>query len=296
MFTLVVLYNYTLALSQMPIFSSNNDVQFAVCKIEAGKAILLSEDNFELLEVPAMLIPSQHVGSNVRVRVEPVGSKVDLAGALSAIKSEYGVAAEDVARLKETIGADGFFKVDAVGCNCASLSWKSSLHALLQGIRGGSSVLCYAVDLVRLTTRESLPIEDGNRVASLRLDLSWTEQVEVALLFRTSIGSFWTQSLSISRADLSEQNFSHVWLVTDLPAADERIQKVLQRGGRVGHCASLCNNVDCITAAVTNSPTSELFAVATKTSVPVVNCEWLELLVTLNRLPTNYSEFLPQSK
>ncbi len=284
----------------MAIFASNsatgNECQFAVCKIEAGKAILLSEEDFELLEVPAKLIANQHIGSNVQIRVEPVGSKVDLAGALAAVRSEFGVTTEDVSRLKEQIGADGFFSTAAIGCNCVTLSWKASFHSLLQGIQGGSSVLCYAVDLVRLTTRESIPIDDGSRVDKLRLDLSWTEQVEVALLFRTSVGAFWTQSLTVTRGELSENNFASVWLITDLPAADERIQKVLQRGGKVGHSASNCNGVDCITAVVTNSPSSELFAAALKTAIPIVNYEWLELLVTLNRLPTAYTDFLPQSK
>lgn len=258
---------------------------------------MLCEQDFELLEVPAKLIPIQHLGSNVKIRIDPAGSKVDLSSALAAIKSEYGVAVEDVVRLKERIGAHGFFKVDAVGCNCASLSWQASLQALLQAIRGGTSVVCHAVDLVRLTTRESLAIEGGSHVSTLRLDLSQTAQVvEVALLFRTSIGSFWTQSLSLSRTAVTEESFASVWLVTDLPASDARIQKVIQRGGRVSHTLSACSAVDCITAVITSSSASELFGAACKTAVPVVNCEWLELLVTLNRLPNSYSDFLPQSK
>lgn len=279
----------------MPVFAG--DGQFSVCKIEAGKAILLSEDDYELLEVPAKLIPHQSVGTSVCIRVEPYGSKVNnISAALAAVKQEYSVSAEDTSQLKEAIGAEGFFKVDSIGCSCATLSWEKSLLSLLEGIRGGRSVVCEAVDLVRLTTRESLPIVDGSSISQLRLDLSWTGQVEVALLFRTSIGSFWTGSLSVCRAEPTETDFSSVWLVTDLPASDGRIKTVLERGGKISNSPSSCNSIDCITAVVVDARQSELFEAAVKAALPAVNYEWLELLLATNRLPANYSDFQPRTK
>lgn len=272
----------------MPIFSNGQNTlnEFSVCKVEAGKAILLSQDDdFELLEVPAKLISPASVGSNVRIRVEAAERRVDLTAALNAVRREFGVGSADVAAIREEIGSESFFKVDSVGCNCALLKWRESLRSLLTRIK---SVQCSGVELVRLTTRESIPVQDGETISQLRLDLSWTDTVEVALLFRTSIGAFWTRSLTVNRLPIEPGNFSSVSLVTDLPLADARIQKALQRGAKVAHTFS---SSACVTAVVCSETSVELMATGEALGIPVVNAEWLELLLTLNRLPADYAEF-----
>lgn len=281
----------------MPIFSSTNNgesSQFSVCKIEAGKAVLLSDD-FELMEFPAKLLPSNHA-AEVKIKVESCPRRNDLSAALASIRNTFGVSTDDVTRLNECVKSEGFLKIEAIGCTCASISWRDNLNSLLRSIRGGASVICEAVDLVCLTTLQSIPIEDGQAINRLRIDMNLSPELEVAVLFRTSIGAFWTRSLTLKRAELSETDYSGIILITDLPSSDERLQKVAKHGGRIAHMTIAINNYDCITAVVTNSPSSDLFAAATKASLPIVNYEWLDLLITLNRIPFPYSDFVPRIK
>lgn len=281
----------------MPIFSSSTteeSSQFSVCKIEAGKAVLLSED-FELLEFPAKLLPSSHA-SEVKIKVESCPRRRDLSAALADIRNTFAVSSEDVARIKECINAEGFLRTEAVGCTCASISWRDNLNSLLRSIRGGASVLCEAVDLVCLTTLQSIPIEDGQAINRLRIDMNLSPELEVAVLFRTSIGAFWTRSLTLRRAEMSESDYSGITIITDLPSSDVRLQKIAKNGGKIAHTAIAINNYDCITAVVTSTPSSDLYSAASKASLPIVNYEWLDLLVTLNRIPFPYSDFVPKIK
>lgn len=218
---------------------------------------MLSED-FELIEIPSNLIPSSsscEAQSDalklVKISVEALDRRVETglegktAKIIKEICDEFLVDGEEVSRMKEEIGGEDFLRVEQTGCTAGIISWKRGIEEI---IPKGKSILVQAVDMFSLTTRRSKSLlrRNGTKTNnnnycpnSCRIEFPLTADsadftMELAINFRTSVGTFWTRPIQISRkVTVNSNDFSGIFLVTDMEAEDDRLREVRERGGYI---------------------------------------------------------------
>lgn len=264
-----------------------NDV-FTVCKIEAGRAILMSQEDFELIEFPAKLIPKD--SKTVRINIESRGNCQSKEGETERMLGEitdcYEVRERDIERFKEEIGSETFLKVSKMGSTAAIINWDRSIPEIFGNpIKIEAAVLkigctcarnegCYCeeyVDYVRKGLR--MP---ANGATSCRIPLPI--DLNLSLMVKTSVGYFECNEITLKSCKF--EGFSGVFLVCDHDS--DTLEMFKEQGGHVSKTLNVCEP---ITAVVVGSFGSELFAQGIENNLPVVSVTWVEALLAGGELP-----------
>lgn len=266
---------------------------FTICKIEAGRAILLSqEDDYELIEFPAKLLPKE-CEKVVRIQIENgdgnKNERNDLNEDLkiSEVIKEFGVDGEMMERFKNEISSENFFKIESLGCTATILSWSRPFTFIF-----GPSILIENV-ILKVSTEYSEDFADfvlkgqkGIQATDTKLRINLPVDLKVFLIVKTSVGCFKSNTLTLSCKKF--EDFSGIFLVTDLQSdrTSENIVALLEfireQGGYISRQISQDQP---ITAVVTDSFDSQLFREGIENNLPVVSSTWLEALVSTREIP-----------
>ena len=272
-----------------------NDV-FTVCKVEAGRALLMSQDDFELIEVPAKLLPKD--SKTVRINIQSRGNNnsTETEGLLGEIKACYGVGEREIERFKEEIGSDAFLTLSKLGCTAAIVNWSRPFHEIFKSsIKIDAAVVnidcpctrredCYCEGYVDYVRKGLKPPGNGTRCRiNLPIDL------KVSLLAKTSVGYFKSNEITLKSCKF--EDFSGVFLVSDQETASMQVFR--EKGGTVG---DVFDPAIPITAIIVESTDSELFRVGIENNLPVVAGSWVEALLSSGELPEFENHLVKERK
>lgn len=261
---------------------------FTVCKIEAGRAILLSQEDFELIEFPAKLLPTdcKNVNITINSNVSEGAGDNQVRELIKEVLYEYYVDERQVERIREEIEMEGFLRIESLGSTAAILSWQRSFADIF-----GPSVKVENVSL-NIESEEEEYLEEyvdfvmkGQKTihpSEMRCRINLPIDLKVSLIVNSSVGCFKTREISLRTMKFDD--FSGIFLLTDLtdqPSID-RLEFVRDQGGYISRSYSADHP---ITAVVTESFESELFRVGIDNNLPVVSGTWLEALVATKELP-----------
>lgn len=263
---------------------------FTVCKIEAGRAVLLSQEDFELIEFPAKMLPKD-CGGVVKIQIEKGASEEKDISLVSQVLDEFGVEWERVEGFKNEITSEGFLWIESLGCTAAILSWSRPFTTIFGPSVAIESVImsvtcasAYEEEYVDFVMKGQKPVGAGD--SKLRVNLP--VDLEVALVVRTSVGCFRSNVVRLSCKKF--EDFSGVFLVTDLQSndtdtdnsTDTLLEFIREQGGYISR---QFNADQPITAVVTDSFESPLFREGIESNLPVVGASWLEALVSTREIP-----------
>lgn len=273
---------------------------FTVCKIEAGRAILLSQEDFELIEFPAKLLPNDC--KNVNITINSSSSTNEGEGdnkmreMIKEVLYEYYVDERQAERIKEEIEMEGFLRIESLGSTAAILSWQRSFSDIF-----GSSVNLENV-LLNIESEEEGYLEEyvdfvmkGQKTihpSETRCRINLPIDLKVSLVVNSSVGCFKTREIKLRTMKFDD--FSGIFLLTDLtdqPSID-RLEFVRDQGGYISRSYSADHP---ITAVITDSFDSELFRIGIDNNLPVVSGTWLEALVATKELPHFQDHLLKRS-
>lgn len=273
---------------------------FTVCKIEAGRAILMSQEDFEIIEFPAKLIPKE--AKTVRINIENREMKGEnTERMLNEIVDCYEINEREIERFREEIGSESFLQVSKMGSTAAIINWdrpfqeifgysvkietaiiKISCTCNRNSERGGGGG-CYCEEYLDYVRKGLImPIGGTSCRISLPIDL------KLSLLVKSSVGYF--ESNEVTLKSCKFEGFSGVFVVSDLES--ETLEMFKEQGG---HVTSNLNLADPVTAIVLGSFDSELFASGIENNLPVVSGTWIEALLANGELP-RFEDHLLQNR
>lgn len=266
---------------------------FTVCKIEAGRAVLLSQEDFELIEFPAKLLPKDYGKVKITVSSTEEGNEKEdsLRGLLREVEMEYGIEEREIERIKEEIGIEGFLRIESLGSTAAILTWKRPFHQIfghsikveniilnVQGGEGEEEGEEYFHDFVDFVIKGQRAIQATDTKCRINLPID----LKVCLIIKSSVGCF--KSNAIKLKTMKFDDFSGIFLLTDLTdqSNTDRLEFIRDQGGYISRSYYPDHP---ITAIVTDSFESDLFRIGIDNNLPVVSATWLEGLVATRVLP-----------
>ena len=278
---------------------------FTVCKIEAGRAVLLSQSDFELIEFPAKLLPKDTAaditGGTVQINICTIdhNSTFKTGRLIEEIEKVFSVNVENI---KKELG--NVLKIENLGCTAAILSWTRPIHEIFgsaiqidniildiaplkdkEGEYSNISDNCdcddddlFLEDYVDFVIKGLKPISKFDQMCRINLPINLT----VKLIIKTSVGYFKTNSVPMKCKEFD--GFAGIFVLTDLTEVDDlvRLEFVREQGGYINRKYSADQP---ITAVVTDSFDSELFKIGIYNNLPVVSSTWLVALVATMELP-----------
>ena len=299
--------------AHMPISSESQKENFRVCKIEAGRATLISKD-FEVIEIPSKLLPNHNNNDNSIVQINfstdeeesnnyiQVGNKL-----IESIYDDYGITEGIISKIKDEIGSEEFLSIEALGCTAAILNWKKSFKQIFGSVKiikiesigieifdgriiendeklqnNSSNYSNDNIDeYVNYILKGSKGIQDDDFRCRINLPIG---DLKVNLSARTSIGTFKTNSIYLKPKMVCKKtnDLSGIFLVTDLPTDHARLKQIREMGGYISR--RICEDQP-TTVVVTENFGSELFREGLEDNLPVVSVTWLDALVSENELP-----------
>lgn len=268
---------------------------FSVCKIEAGRAVLLSQEDFELIEFPAKLLPKDY--GKVKILVNSADDdeaaenekEESLKMLLKEVEVEFGVGEREIERIKEEIGMEGFLRIESLGSTATILCWQRPFSEIFD-----KSI---KVDSVILSIESGKEPETGlydefvDFVIKGQKGINWTDtrcrinlpiDLKVALVVKSSVGCFKSNTIKLKTRKFDD--FSGIFLLTDVtdqPSTD-RLEFIRDQGGYISRSYYPDQP---ITAVITDSFESDLFKVGIENNLPVVGSTWLEALVAAREVP-----------
>lgn len=270
---------------------------FTVCKIEAGRAILLSQKDFELIEFPSKLLPNTAIErGTVKISVASEGdSRATAAEAeiakmrlIEEVEEEFGVDEELIEGIRETVG--NCLRIENLGITAAILTWdqricdtfgpKIRIENVILDLEAMDDALeDYTRDFVNFAIKglKGISPEDTKCRVNLPIDL------KAKLIVKSSVGYFWSNSVELKCRKI--EDFSVIFVLTDLTGPEatmNRLQFIREQGGYISRQYSPEHP---ITAVVTDSIGSTLFKIGIDNNLPVVDATWLEALVATMELP-----------
>lgn len=262
---------------------------FTVCKIEAGRAVLLSQEDFELIEFPVKLLPKDYgkVKISVTSSTEDESEKEDsLKLLLREVELEYGIGEREIERIKEEIGIEGFLSIESLGSTAAILTWKRPFYQIF-----GNSIKVEAVILNVESEKEEFYNEfvdfviKGQRtiqVTDTKCRINLPIDLKVSLIIKSSAGCFKSNSIKLKTKKFDD--FSGIFLLTDLTdqSSTDRLEFIRDQGGYISRSYHPDHP---ITAIITDNFESDLFKIGIDNNLPVVSANWLEALVATRELP-----------
>jgi hypothetical protein len=284
---------------------------FTICKIEAGKALLISEENYEMIEFPVKLLQNKKVNERVQISVDEC--KKDESAIKSLVESvvqDYGISSVEVERLKEEISrSNEFLKIERLGSTAAILSWKRGISSVF-----GRAIVVHSIDLEVSSCASKATPEDNEKLLDeyvefvlrglerIGLDDVMTRlplpiSLKCNLLIRTSAGSFRSNSIQVPQGQnihAPMEDFSKLFLVTDLDSSDSRLTRIRELGGYIEREIKRDQPVTAVVFQQINNENSGLFEEAIESNLPVVGVSWLESLLSTNELPHFEDHLLSQ--
>lgn len=274
---------------------------FTVCKIEAGRAVLLSQNDFELIEFPAKLLPPNwENGGAVSINVSPAAENSlndkKTKELLNEIERDYCVEGERIEEIKRELS--NCLRIENLGCTAAILTWnrpisqifgpKIRIENVLMDIESPTEPEYFQeyVDFV-LKGLKPISIEDTLCRVNLPIDLN------VKLLIETSVGYFKSNKIGLSCKKF--EDFSGIIVLTDLTEPTETINRLEFLREQGGYIIRQYTPDQPITAVVTGSFDSPLFKLGIDYNLPVVSDTWLEALVATRELPHFEDHLLKRS-
>jgi hypothetical protein len=268
---------------------------FSVCKIEAGRAVLLSQEDFELIEFPAKLLPKDYgkvkilVNSMEDEETEKEGENF-LKMLLKEVEIEFGVSEKEIERIKEEIGMEGFLRIESLGSTAAILTWGDNrpfskifdksikVETIILTVESEEEGADYYDEFVDFVIKGQRPIQVNDTKCRVNLPID----LKVALIVKSSVGYFRSNTLKLRKMKFDD--FSGIFLLTDL--TDQPNTDILEFIRDQGGYISRSYNPDHpITAVITDSFESDLFKIGIDNNLPVVSSTWLEALVSTRELP-----------
>lgn len=285
---------------------------FTVCRVEAGRAVLLSQD-FQVMELPASLLPvsmlpvsllsspAEECGNRmVRVQVTDATDLQQtrlrtLAQHVAQLDALFGIDATETQAIRQTIGADDFVRVERRGATAVTLTWRQAWDETCSRMAHGR-ILLHAVDVIdgprgalgRLSPSPAgRNSHDAAMRTSCRVNLPDGDAHELTLQFRTSAGVFVSRPVTAQTLPLSSTSYASLFLLTDLAEDDARLQRVRVLGAVILDRTTSMARVEAepITAVVTDSLQSPLCETALHANLPVVGGSWLDALLAEHRIP-----------
>jgi hypothetical protein len=268
---------------------------FSVCKIEAGRAVLLSQEDFELIEFPAKLLPKDY--GKVKILVNSMGDEEtekegenSLKMLLKEVEIEFGVSEKEIERIKEEIGMEGFLRIESLGSTAAILTWGDNrpfskifdksikVETIILTVESEEEGADYYDEFVDFVIKGQRPIQVNDTKCRVNLPID----LKVALIVKSSVGYFRSNTLKLRKMKFDD--FSGIFLLTDL--TDQPNTDILEFIRDQGGYISRSYNPDHpITAVITDSFESDLFKIGIDNNLPVVSSTWLEALVSTRELP-----------
>jgi hypothetical protein len=268
---------------------------FSVCKIEAGRAVLLSQEDFELIEFPAKLLPKDY--GKVKILVNSMGDEEtekegenSLKMLLKEVEIEFGVSEKEIERIKEEIGKEGFLRIESLGSTAAILTWGDNrpfskifdksikVETIILTVESEEEGADYYDEFVDFVIKGQRPIQVNDTKCRVNLPID----LKVALIVKSSVGYFRSNTLKLRKMKFDD--FSGIFLLTDL--TDQPNTDILEFIRDQGGYISRSYNPDHpITAVITDSFESDLFKIGIDNNLPVVSSTWLEALVSTRELP-----------
>ena len=273
---------------------------FTVCKIEAGRAVLLSQEDFELIEFPAKLLPKDCTNVKITIHAEEgeggVGKqkeKEQLKCLLRKVEEEFGVEEREIERFKEEIGMEEFLMIESLGSTAAILTWSRPFSDIFgtqikidniilnfDSIEadGGGGVEDYFEEYIDFVIKGQKPIHSNDTKCRVNLPID----LKVSLIVKTSVGCFKSNAVELKTKKFDD--FSGIFLFTDLTdqSSTDRLEFIREQGGYISRSYYPDQP---ITAIVTDTFDSELFKIGIDNNLPVVGATWLEALVATRELP-----------
>jgi hypothetical protein len=271
---------------------------FSVCKIEAGRAVLLSQEDFELIEFPAKLLPKDY--GKVKILVNSMGDEEtekegenSLKMLLKEVEIEFGVSEKEIERIKEEIGKEGFLRIESLGSTAAILTWGDNrpfskifdksikVETIILTVESEEEGADYYDEFVDFVIKGQRPIQVNDTKCRVNLPID----LKVALIVKSSVGYFRSNTLKLRKMKFDD--FSGIFLLTDLTdLTDQPNTDILEFIRDQGGYISRSYNPDHpITAVITDSFESDLFKIGIDNNLPVVSSTWLEALVSTRELP-----------
>jgi hypothetical protein len=270
---------------------------FSVCKIEAGRAVLLSQEDFELIEFPAKLLPKDY--GKVKILVNSMGDEEtekegenSLKMLLKEVEIEFGVSEKEIERIKEEIGMEGFLRIESLGSTAAILTWGDNrpfskifdksikVETIILTVESEEEGADYYDEFVDFVIKGQRPIQVNDTKCRVNLPID----LKVALIVKSSVGYFRSNTLKLRKMKFDD--FSGIFLLTDIDLTDQPNTDILEFIRDQGGYISRSYNPDHpITAVITDSFESDLFKIGIDNNLPVVSSTWLEALVSTRELP-----------
>jgi hypothetical protein len=200
---------------------------FSVCKIEAGRAVLLSQEDFELIEFPAKLLPKDYgkvkilVNSMEDEETEKEGENF-LKMLLKEVEIEFGVSEKEIERIKEEIGMEGFLRIESLGSTAAILTWGDNrpfskifdksikVETIILTVESEEEGADYYDEFVDFVIKGQRPIQVNDTKCRVNLPID----LKVALIVKSSVGYFRSNTLKLRKMKFDD--FSGIFLLTDL--------------------------------------------------------------------------------
>lgn len=295
----------------MPISSQSQKESFRVCKIEAGRATLISKD-FEVIEIPSKLLPNNNndnsiVQINFTTDEEESKNYIQVGNKLiESIYEDYEITEGKISKIKEEIESKEFLRLEALGCTAAILNWKKSFKQIFGS---GKIIKIESIGIEifdgRIENNEKLHSNSSNysndnideyvnyilkglkgiQVDDFRCRINLPiGDLKVNLSVRTSVGTFKTNSINLKPKLVCKKtnDLSGIFLVTDLPTDHPLLKQIREMGGYISR--RICEDQP-TTVVVTENFGSELFREGLEDNLPVVSVTWLDALVSENELP-----------
>ena len=244
----------------------------------------MSQEDFELIEFPAKLLPKD--SNNVTITVQSRGTQnrpdQSTEKLLEEIQQCYGVGERELERFKEEISNDSFLKISKLGATAATITWDRPFPEIFgNSIKIDATIMnidctcarednCYCEGYVDYV-RKGLKLNFNSNSCRINLPID----LKVSLLAKTSVGYFKSNEIVLKAGKFND--LSGVFVVSD------RDFELLREKG--GHVSGTIDQSEPITAVVVESFESELFRSGIENNLPVVGVSWVESLLSTGELP-----------